>query len=128
VFKILLSGNDLRLLATRAAVLTRTGADIAFCNAEEAMSILSTEKISLVVLCHSLQEQEAAVIAEKAREQDRETKTLMVVMDYAEIGSVRMEKFDAATLPDPMDLIARVNELLLQSPCGVPATEAVARS
>jgi DNA-binding response OmpR family regulator len=102
MFKILLSGNDFRLLATRAAVLEKTGASVvACCDASEALYVLEQEKISLVVLCHSLRDDEANTIAEKVREHNYQTKTLMLVLDRYRDGLNGGGKFDATSLPDP---------------------------
>ena len=57
--KILLIGDDFRLLATRAALLTKTGASTVCCNSAEMHKDLERETFDLVVLCHSLSEEAA---------------------------------------------------------------------
>ena len=57
--KILLIGDDFRLLATRAALLTKTGASTVCCNSTEMHKNLEREMFDLVVLCHSLSEEAA---------------------------------------------------------------------
>src|SRR5258708_38660686 len=54
VIKILLIGKDFRLLATRAAVLSRTGSNTVCCSPAEMKRELAGEKFDVVVLCHSL--------------------------------------------------------------------------
>ena len=81
-------------------------------NAAESMEILDREKIALVVLCHSLQDAEAAMIVEKVRHMDKQTKTLLVVADISRNGVDAEESFDATVLSDPALLIEQVTELL----------------
>lgn len=54
MIKILLVGKDFRLLATRAAVLSRSGASTVCCNPAEMKRELAGEKFDVVVLCHTL--------------------------------------------------------------------------
>lgn len=67
MLKIFLAGNDSRLLATRAAVLARTGASVAYGDARETLDTLDREAFDLVVLCHSLRESDVVMIVDKAR-------------------------------------------------------------
>ena len=57
--KILLIGDDFRLLATRAALLTKTGASTVCCSSAEMHKNLEREMFDLAVLCHSLSEEAA---------------------------------------------------------------------
>ena len=57
--KILLIGNDFWLLATRAALLTKTGVSTVCCNPTEMQTGLEREMFDLVALCHSLSEESA---------------------------------------------------------------------
>lgn len=81
-------------------------------NAAESVEILDKEKIALVVLCHSLQDAEAAMIVEKVRQQDAQTKTLLVVADISRNTLSAEESFDATVVSDPALLIEQVTELL----------------
>lgn len=81
-------------------------------NALEAVQILDREKIALVVLCHSLRDEEAAMIVEKARQKNDQTKTLLIVADVSRDGVDRNAGFDAAVLPDPARLLQQVAQLL----------------
>lgn len=79
--KILLAGSDFRLLGTRAAVLGRTGASVVCCSAAEAFGIISTEKFDLVVLCHTLSDEDADRISCEIHGRWPETRILQVLSD-----------------------------------------------
>lgn len=119
VFKILLSGNDFRLLETRASVLQKTGASVVFYNTRDSLRVLDEETFSLVVLCHSLSDEEVMMIAGKVNEQrqNHQTKILMVATDMSRAGLFRTASIDATTLPEPGGLIAKATQLL--QPVGV---------
>jgi DNA-binding response OmpR family regulator len=114
--KILLVGNDLRLLTTRAAVLGKTNASVVCCSAVEAMKVLETETFNLVVLCHSLEEKQAAEIIEMVHGRLPETRILMVVSDVSQEGFYKGGPFDATSSTEPNRLIQRVSELLRELP------------
>ena len=63
--KILLVGQDVRLLETRSAVLKKTGAEVVYCVGCQVFDVVALESPDLVVLCHSLSEVEAEMIADK---------------------------------------------------------------
>jgi CheY-like chemotaxis protein len=115
--KILLIGQDFRLLATRAAVLSRTDASVISCNAGEALGILGGETFDLVVLCHSLSETQATEITDAVHRQWPETKILLVVSDIVQERFYAGLESDATSSPEPAHLIRRANELLKQVPC-----------
>jgi CheY-like chemotaxis protein len=112
VRKILLAGQDPRLLTTRAAVLKQTGAEVVSCNASEALKLVESKRFDLVVLCHSVLAGEAATIADRAHKHNDKTWVLMVIsgMNPESLGDAA--KFDAVTLPDPARLLAQAAELL----------------
>jgi CheY-like chemotaxis protein len=112
VYKILLAGQDPRLLATRAAVLRKISNHVVSCNASEALKVLESETSNLVVLCHSLSVEEAERVADKAHERAQGTRVLMQISEVNSERPHRGAKFDAVTLPDPTRLIARTTELL----------------
>ena len=70
MLKILLAGSDSRLLETRAAVLSKTGAAVVFRNANRDVRGPGSRQFDLVVLCHSLTELEMAVIADKVHREN----------------------------------------------------------
>jgi CheY-like chemotaxis protein len=110
--RILLAGSDPRLLATRAAVLSRTGASVVYCNPLETLSILDRETFDLVVLCHTLAEPDVAAIVDKVHRKIPDAKILMVT---SSLGGYRMRvdsKIDATSMPEPGHLVALAKELL----------------
>lgn len=114
--KILLAGNDLRLLSTRAPILAKTKASVVSCNAMEAMTILETEIFDLVVLCHSLTEKQAVEITEVVHRRLPKTRVLMIVSDISQERSDGQLAFDETSSPYPDDLIRRTSELLTAFP------------
>jgi DNA-binding response OmpR family regulator len=112
MLKILLAGSDSRLLATRAAVLSKTGAAVVFHSAIETLEVLDRDRFDLVVLCHSLTQAEFAVIVDKVHQKIPGTKILMVTSDVDQYELHEDGKVDAASIPEPAQLIACVKELL----------------
>ena len=112
MFRILLAGSDARLLATRAAVLLKTGAVVVHRDAMGTLNILDREAFDLVVLCHSLAEEDVAVIVNKVHQKIPGAKILMVT---SELDGYRIRvdgKIDATAMPEPGHLIALAKELL----------------
>ncbi|MEO8737682.1 MAG: hypothetical protein ABI380_14230 [Edaphobacter sp.] len=114
--KILLIGQDFRLLATRAAVLAKTHASIICCNAAEGLKILEGEAFDLVVLCHSLAETQATEVTDAVHRRWPGTRILMVVSDVSIERLYKGIEFDATSSPDPNRLIRRTSELLERLP------------
>jgi DNA-binding NtrC family response regulator len=112
MFKILLTGSDSRLLATRAAVLSKTGATVVFYSAIDTLEVLNRDSFDLVVLCHSLTQAELTVIVDKVHQKIPGTKILMVTSDLDRCELNENGKIDATSIPEPAQLIARVKELL----------------
>lgn len=108
--KILLVGQDFRLLVTRAAVLAKTHASVVSFSAVEALKVLDGERFDLVVLCHSLTEKEVAEVTETVHRQWAGTRVLLVVSSIAQERSYK--GVDATSLPDPDRLIGCTAELL----------------
>jgi hypothetical protein len=112
--KILLVGNDLRLLMTRAAVLARTSATVVYCNAIEAAQSLQSESFHLVVLCHSLTESQIAEMTAMVHRKLPTASVLRVVSDLSQETPLGGTAFDATSPSDPDRLIRRTAELLHQ--------------
>lgn len=117
--KILLVGQDVSLLETRAEVLKKTGADVVYCIGSKVLDVLASELPNLVVLCHSLTEQEAEAIADKVHACSPKTRVLLVVSQVFEEKQYLGAKFDATSLPGPLRLIQRAGELLEDCPITV---------
>src|SRR5260370_20811479 len=75
--RILIAGNDSRLLATRAAVLLKTGAAVVYRDTMGTLGILDREAFDLVVLCHSLPETDVAVILDKVHQRIPDAKIFL---------------------------------------------------
>jgi hypothetical protein len=114
--KILLIGDDFRLLATRAAVLTKTGASTVCCNAAEMQKDLDGESFHLAVLCHSLSEEDARKAAALVRQRWPAAKVFLIE------SSVSLDKtFDGVALDGmisstPSALLAQTVALLAALP------------
>jgi hypothetical protein len=123
--KIVLAGQDVRLLKTRAEVLKKTGAEIVYCTGSEALQVVMSEMPALLILCHSIATDEAESIAEKVRACCPATKVLLVVSQVIAERLHEDAKFDATSLSEPSRLVTRATELL-QVPFH-PQDEEVAR-
>jgi hypothetical protein len=110
--KILLVGQDVRLLGTRAAVLRETRAEVNYCLGSQAVGMAKIERPDLVVLCHSLPEDEAGLIADEIRKCCNTTKFLMVLSEVGAELPLRYKKFDATCLSRPDRLVACAKGLL----------------
>ena len=114
--KILLIGDDFRLLATRAALLTKTGASTVCCNPAEMQKDLDGENFDLAVLCHSLSEDGARQSAALVRQRWPAAKVFLIE------SSVPLDKtFDGVALDGmisstPSALVAQTVELLASLP------------
>jgi CheY-like chemotaxis protein len=115
--RILLAGCDSRLLETRAAVLSKTGAAVVFRNTADTLDILDRESFELVVLCHSLPEPDVALIVDKVHRKIPGTKILMVSSDVSRYGLHADSNVDATTIPEPGQLVALTKELLQATLC-----------
>jgi hypothetical protein len=114
--KIVLAGQDVHLLETRAAVLKKTGSDVIYCLGSKAFDIVASETPELLVLCHTLAHEEAGAIAERVYTCCPKTRVLLVVSQVIADRPYRDAKFDATSVSDPAQLVARSAELLRELP------------
>lgn len=121
--RILLAGSDSRLLATRAAVLSKTGAAVIYHDTRETLDVLDRDGFDLVVLCHSLPEADVAVIVDKVHRRIPGTKILMVISDLCRYEIHKDSEVDATSLPEPIQLVARAKELLQVASYPAPAKD-----
>lgn len=112
--KILLVGNDLRLLTTRAAVLAKTKASVIYCNALEAEQIFQSDSFDLIVLCHTLTGEQSAEVTGIANQKLPGTKILMITSSTSEDRPPKGVVFDGLVSSDPAGLVSRASRLLLQ--------------
>lgn len=109
--RILIVGDDFRLLATRAAVLAKTGASTVCCTASEMMRDLAREHFDLVVLCHSLSDRDArevTIVAGRWWPQAR----VLSILSTMEAANYSGEGSDALLPSDPNGLVRQVATLL----------------
>jgi CheY-like chemotaxis protein len=110
--KILLAGDDLRLLETRAAVLSRTGASVVCWSADEALARISRGKFDLVVLCHTIPDAEARMLSHEIRRLWPQTRIVQVVSGVEGEKVYEGVEVDAMSAADPGRLIRCTTELL----------------
>jgi DNA-binding response OmpR family regulator len=113
MLRILLAGSDSRLLSTRAAVLSKTGAAVVYGNPMEVLEILDGhETFDLVVLCHTLEDSDVVAIVDKAHRKIAGVKILMVTSELEGHRMLVNSKVDATTMPEPAHLVALAKEML----------------
>ena len=107
---ILLVGEDLRLLSTRAAVLGQGGAEVDTARPEELSVRMMARSYDLLVLCHTLREKDAEAIALLAQQQWPEVRILQIVREQWMEWPVR-RGIAALSTPEPRRLVERTREL-----------------
>ena len=115
---ILTISQDEMLLATRAAVLRQTKAEVVAATASEAKKILKSRQFDLVVLCHSLSIEETLEIASLAHQQTIAVPVLKVVSNADPVSEWRFISPDSVASCDPKTLIEKVAGLLSVSQSG----------
>ncbi|HMF54162.1 MAG TPA: hypothetical protein VK593_07420 [Edaphobacter sp.] len=112
--QILLIGQDTGLLATRAAVLGKTGASVTCCAARAAGSLLQDHDFDIVVLCHTLADAEITEFTAYLHRRWPEAKILKVIV----INSFEPEPqgSDISSSADPGQLFKRTQQLLESLP------------
>ena len=120
MLKILLAGSDLPLLQTRAAVLSKTGAAVSWCTADEAHDFLDKEKFDLLVLCHSLSQSEMGTLMDSVHREFPAMKILLVT-SYFDGNVIRPNGQGIVTIrPEPARLVTQVKDLLESIPQVTP--------
>jgi DNA-binding response OmpR family regulator len=109
--KILLVGDDYSLLATRAAVLAKTGVDVVPSGPAELKMHLGREKFDLVVLCHTLRSAERKSVMIHARRRWPQARMLQVVTTLGQMCAVECGVDDTTTTA-PEELVAHAMRLL----------------
>jgi hypothetical protein len=107
---ILLVGEDLRLLATRAAVLRRVDAEVDLGRPEELSARMAERQYDLLVLCHTLREKDAEAITQLASQRWPATRILQIVRERWMEKPLRMG-IAALSTPEPRRLVERTREL-----------------
>jgi DNA-binding response OmpR family regulator len=112
VTKILLVGDDFRLLATRAALLTKTGASTVCCSAAEMQKDLEGESFNLAVLCHSLSEEDARSSAALVHRRWPEAKVFLVESSVSLNKTFEGVALDGMISSAPSALLAQMISVL----------------
>lgn len=112
--EILLVGQDLKLLATRAAVLAELGARIEWGTPRMIEPALGEKPINLLVLCHTLPLRERQELVARAGEKSPGTEILQLVSTI-ELRDVPLLPNVKIGVCDPIKLVRRVEELLGES-------------
>ena len=115
---ILTISQDKVLLATRAAVLRRTNAEVVAATASEAKKILQSRQFDLVVLCHSLSPEETFEIASLGHQETIAVPVLTVIPNVDPVSEWRFIASDSTASCDPRMLIEKVAGILSVSPSG----------
>jgi hypothetical protein len=110
--KIVLGGQDIRLLETRGEVLKRAGAEVVHCFGEQAFDAVTSEAPDLLVLCHTIAHKEAEVIADMVHACCPKTRILLVLSQIVEDRPCANGSFDATSEPNPVRLVERAAQLL----------------
>jgi DNA-binding response OmpR family regulator len=119
--KVLLLGNDLHLLETRAAVLRKTGASVVCCDAEDAVGMLALDTFDLVVFCHTIFDDDAQRLSHEIHRQWPQVKILQVISDVMREKFYKGVELNATSVAEPGELLRRTTELLAGQ--GIHATD-----
>lgn len=111
---ILAVGEDFDLLRTRAEVLRKTGANVLCSSGATALKFIAEWEFDLVVLGHSVRQQDAERISEAAHRQGSKTLVLLLVSDRMREHEYDGINLDARSFVEPNCLIRSAVELLEQ--------------
>jgi hypothetical protein len=109
--KILLVGGNFALLAPRAAVLAKMVSNVTCCNPSEFGQMPVHEEFALVVLCHSLDEEDLLHIAFEVRQRWPRSRLLHIWERKGQPSPVE-QRVDAIVAPEPRKLAGTVATLL----------------
>lgn len=107
---ILLLGEDLRLLATRAAVLRGVVAEVDLCSPREFSARMMARRYDLLVLCHTLRERDVEATMVQSQQLWPNVQILQLVrerwMERAQRRGVAV-----VSTPEPRRLVERIRTL-----------------
>jgi hypothetical protein len=110
--KIVLAGQDVRLLETRGEVLKKAGARVVCCFGEQAFDVVTSEAPDLLVICHTIADKDAEAIADMAHAYCPKTRVLLMLSQLVENQPHADGRFDATSKSDPAQLVERAAQLL----------------
>jgi CheY-like chemotaxis protein len=109
---ILAVGEDFDLLGTRAEVLRKTGANVVCSTGAAALKFIAEWEFDLVVLGHSVRQQDAERISAAAHHQGSKTLVLLLVSDPIREREYDNIDLDAKSFVDPDYLLRSAVTLL----------------
>jgi hypothetical protein len=119
VLTILSVGEDFDLLKTRAEVLRRTGANVLCSSGRSALKFIGEWEFDLIVLCHTVAQEDAGRITKAAHSLGAKTLVLLVVSDRVHELDYSGISLDARAFVEPDCLIRSAVELLSRQRSGV---------
>ncbi|CAN5731209.1 hypothetical protein BH10ACI4_BH10ACI4_10070 [soil metagenome] len=111
MLSILAVGRDVRLLATRAAVLRRTGAEVVEASPQLAYDLLIKKTFNVVVLCHTLEVKDVAGLL-GVTQSDSGTRVVHIVANSASLPNHGDFTIDHVASALPSALVEKVLQLL----------------
>lgn len=112
--RILLAGEDLHLLETRAAVLARTGASVLWGTSQKAELLLTSECFDLLVLCHTLSDGQREKLTALAQQRWPMTTPLQLVTQGWEERTFDKAHGIRTSVCEPRRLIDRTKAILME--------------
>jgi hypothetical protein len=109
---ILAVGEDFDLLRTRAEILSKTGANVLCSTGAAALKFIAEWEFDLVVLGHSVSQQNAQRISEAAHRKGSKTLVLLLVLDRLQEQAYDGINLDARSFVEPGCLIRNTFALL----------------
>ena len=109
MFRILSVGNDPRLLATRAAVLRHTGAEVDSVDARSARRAVILRRYDLLILCHSVSMEDASDLKQMCRSYWPDSRTLLLGADIRRDAKPIDSDSTLRSLEGPVALIREVS-------------------
>jgi DNA-binding response OmpR family regulator len=112
MYRILLAGDDLRLLETRAAVLGKTGSVVRWGSSVEAEFFLREEQFDMLILCHTLSAEQRERLMAFARKRWPKIYILQLVSTTFEEQSADGQNDIKLSSCEPHHLVCRAEMLL----------------
>jgi DNA-binding response OmpR family regulator len=112
MYRILLAGDDLRLLETRAAVLEKTGSEVRWASRMEAEFFLRKEPFDMLILCHTLPAEQRNRLMMFARHRWPKIYILQLVSTTFEEQSADGQNDVRTSSCEPHHLVCRTERLL----------------
>lgn len=109
---ILAVGEDFDLLKTRADILRKTGANVLCSSGAAAIKFISEWEFDLVVLSHSVRQEDAEQIADVAHRSGSKTQVLLLVSGREQDKEFNQIPLDGRSFVDPACLLRSVTQLL----------------